>query len=101
MVELPAGQFTLNADIVLLALGFQAVVPPQLAEQLHLATENGRVALKDYATAADGVFVAGDLEVGPSRVATAIHSGRQAAERIDAFLTNRVRTPAGLMAMAK
>ena len=86
--ELPGTEFTLKADLALLALGFEAEVAPDIAGQLGLTVEpDGRVLAQDYATGADGVFIAGDLATGPSLVATAIAAG--AAARINEYLSAR------------
>ena len=75
------------ADLAVLALGFDAVPDPDLVAQLHLAVDSrGRVTAKEHATRVAGVFVAGDLATGQTRVADAIASGRRAAEKIDQYL---------------
>jgi len=89
METLPDTEFTVSADLAVLAVGFEPAVPKHLAEQLGLKTdERGRIAVKQYATGVDGVFAAGDLAVGASYVATAIDSGRKAAEKIIEYLEN-------------
>jgi len=88
MIEVPDSRFHLSADLVLLALGFDAEVDAGLAEQLGLAIdESGRAVTYDYATSVEGVFAAGDAVSGASLVVTAIHSGRKAAEKINWYLT--------------
>ncbi len=88
--ELPDGDFTSSADLVVLATGFERSVDPGLIEQLSLAADNeGRLTARDNVTGVDGVFVAGDVLTGPAYVATAIASGRRAAERIDLYLSGR------------
>ncbi len=96
MTELPESEFSLRADMALLALGFDPAVPHVIAEQLNLALdENGLASIHDFAVDSDGVFVAGDLLNGASYVATAIDSGRKAAERICRHLAmQRVTEPA-------
>ncbi len=87
MSETPGGQFGVEADLIVLALGYDAVIAPVLVEQLGLtADSDGKVIVRDYSTQVEGVFAAGDLETGASKVATAIASGRAAAERINGFL---------------
>ncbi len=89
MRELPGSDFRVKVDIALLAVGFDPVVDADLAAVLGLATDaNGRITVKGAATSAADVFVAGDLASGPAYVATAIASGRAAAEAIDAYLSN-------------
>jgi glutamate synthase (NADPH/NADH) small chain len=73
-------------------LGFDSVVDGELVEQLGLETDGrGAPIIRDYATSVEGVFAAGDLVTGPSYVATAIHSARTAAERINQYLSGNVR----------
>ncbi len=88
MIELPGSEFHLPADLVLLALGYQAAVSEEILQQLHLAVDSaGKLILcDDFTASADGVFVAGDLASGPALVANAIATGRAAAEKIDAYL---------------
>ena len=87
MREMPGGQFSLDADLVILALGYDAVIDPVLVAQLGLtADSDGQVTVRDFSTQVEGVFAAGDIETGASKVANAIASGRAAAERINAFL---------------
>ena len=85
--DVPGTEFTLKADLALLALGFEAEVAPDIAGQLALTvTDDGCVIAQDYATGVPGVFIAGDLATGPSLVATAIAAGRGAAAKIDEYL---------------
>ena len=85
--DVPNTEFSVPADLAVLALGFDPVVAPDIAGQLGLTVEDdGRVAATDYATTVGGVFVAGDLATGPSLVAGAINAGRQAAARINEYL---------------
>ncbi|MGB2822785.1 MAG: FAD-dependent oxidoreductase, partial [Phycisphaerae bacterium] len=87
MREKPDTEFSVRADLALLALGFDAEVDPRLAAQLGLAAdEAGRAAVKDHATSVQGVFAAGDFATGASLVVNAIRSGRDAAARIDEHL---------------
>ncbi len=92
MRELPDTEFDTRADVALLALGFDAELDPDLAEQLGLPHEQGRVTVVDNATPVEGIFAAGDFAEGASLVVHAIRSGRKAAERIHAHL--EARTPA-------
>ncbi len=94
MKAIPGGEFSLNVDVVLLAMGFDAVLPKPIAEQLSLTTDkNGGITTKSCATNVPGVFAAGDLVTGPSYVAAAIAAGRNAAEKIDEYLLNIASTP--------
>jgi len=93
--ELPGSEFLIKADLAILAIGYDAVIDGELALQLGLdRDEQGRVAVRDYATDVEGVFAAGDLAAGPALVVNAISQGRTAAERIDKFLADAPRRQA-------
>jgi glutamate synthase (NADPH/NADH) small chain len=96
-VELSGGRFervagselTLEADLVLLALGF---VHPEHDGWLNdLGVEldaRGNVRVDDtFATRVPGVFAAGDCQRGQSLVVWAIADGRRAAHAIDRYLS--------------
>jgi glutamate synthase (NADPH/NADH) small chain len=81
-------EFTVDADLVLLAMGFTGPVRTGLIEQLGLEVDaRGNVKTgEDYASSRAGVFAAGDARRGQSLVVWAIAEGRQAAAGIDAYL---------------
>ncbi len=82
-------EFILDADLVLLAMGFTGPVKNGLVEQLGVTLDaRGNVAAPetDYHTNVPGVFAAGDLRRGQSLVVWAIAEGRKAAASVDAFL---------------
>lgn len=87
MREVPGSEFTLDVDLVLLALGF---VGPEkyLIEQVGVAlTERGTVAVdENYMTSVPGVFSCGDMRRGQSLVVWAIWEGRECARGVDAYL---------------
>ncbi len=80
--------FTVDADLVLLAMGFTGPVRTGLIEQLGLEVDaRGNVKTgSDYASSHPGVFAAGDARRGQSLVVWAIAEGRHAAAGIDAYL---------------
>ena len=85
---LPGTEFTLDADLVLLAMGFLGPVRPGLLDSLGVKLDaRGNVqADENYMTSVDGVFAAGDMRRGKSLVVWAIAEGRQAARGIDRYL---------------
>jgi glutamate synthase (NADPH/NADH) small chain len=85
---LPGTEFTLEADLVLLAMGFTGPVKSGLIAQLGVNLDaRGNVATDaHHATSVGGVFAAGDLRRGQSLVVWAIAEGRKAAAGIDRFL---------------
>ncbi len=87
---IPGTEFTLNADLVLLAMGFAGPVRNGMLEQFGVVLDpRGNVATDDqYATSAPGVFAAGDMRRGQSLVVWAIAEGRKAAASVDTYLKN-------------
>ncbi|WP_456442827.1 glutamate synthase subunit beta [Caldithrix abyssi] len=86
--EIPGSAFSLQVDLVLLALGFLHIQHGPLIKDLELALdERGNILTNgDYATSRPGVFAAGDASAGASLVVRAIFQGRRAAEKIDTYL---------------
>jgi glutamate synthase (NADPH/NADH) small chain len=89
-------EFTLDADLVLLAMGFTGPVRNGMVEQLGLVLDpRGNVATDDkYGTSVPGVFAAGDMRRGQSLVVWAIAEGRKAAASVDTYLKNAHIQPA-------
>jgi glutamate synthase (NADPH) small chain len=85
----PQGDFTLDADMVITALGFEAEDLPKLfgAEELGV-TRWGTVRIdhKTMMTNLDGVFAVGDIVRGASLVVWAIKDGRDVTEHMHAWL---------------
>jgi len=97
MREVEGGDFSLKADLVLLAMGFLGPHRPGMLEQAGLALDpRGNVAANtvDYRTSMDQVFAAGDMRRGQSLVVWAIREGRQCARAVDAFLMGSSLLPA-------
>jgi glutamate synthase (NADPH/NADH) small chain len=94
---IPGSEFTLDADLVLLAMGFTGTVKQGLLEQLGVTLDGrGNVATGvNYATNVPGIFAAGDVRRGQSLVVWAIAEGRNAAEGIHRFLVNAESLIAG------
>ncbi len=84
LVAVPGSDFSLDVDLLLLALGFLGPVRAGMIEELGLElTERGNVATRGYATSVPRVYAAGDMRRGQSLVVWAIAEGRQAAADID------------------
>src|SRR4051812_27869634 len=85
--KVEGSEFTLQADLVLLAMGFLHTQHEGLVEQLGLELDQrGNIVDRDWQTSAPGVFAAGDARRGQSLVVWAIAEGRQAAEACDEYL---------------
>ena len=86
--EVEGSEFTVDADLVLLAMGFVSPGNPSLVEDLGVElNERGFVKrVGGNATTVEGVFVAGDVASGPSLVVRAMQDGKDAAAAVDAAL---------------
>jgi len=96
MKEVPGGEFELQADLVLLAMGFTGPVVPGLVSQTKASLDpRGNVAatMKDYKTSSEKVFACGDMRRGQSLVVWAIREGRQCARAVDEFLMSASSLP--------
>jgi glutamate synthase (NADPH/NADH) small chain len=92
---IPATEFTLDVDLVLLAMGFLGPSKDGMLEQLSVALdESGNVAAgENHMTSVPGIFAAGDMRRGQSLVVWAIAEGRRAARAIDRYLMGESRLP--------
>jgi glutamate synthase (NADPH/NADH) small chain len=103
-VEMNAGKFEkvdgsdfdLEADLVLLAMGFVGPEKAGLLTDLRVElTDRGNVARNDdFQTSVPGVFVAGDMGRGQSLIVWAIAEGRAAAAGVDRYLMGQTALPA-------
>ncbi len=103
-VEMNAGKFEkvegtdfeLEADLVLLAMGFVGPEKPGLLTDLRVElTDRGNVARDaDFQSSVPGVFVAGDMGRGQSLIVWAIAEGRAAAAGADRYLMGQTALPA-------
>ena len=85
---MPGTEFALEADLVLLALGFLGPVKQGMIEQLGVNLDaRGNIATgANYMSSVPGVFAAGDMRRGQSLVVWAISEGRKAAAAVDKYL---------------
>ena len=84
---LKGSEFTLDAELVLLAMGFTGPVRNGLIESSGLKLDaRGNIATENYQSSIPGIFAAGDARRGQSLVVWAIAEGRKAAEAVDAYL---------------
>lgn len=87
-VRVPDGELAMEADLVLLAMGFTGPVKDRLLADLALGLDaRGNVATDmAHRTSIPGIFAAGDARRGASLIVWAIREGRDAAESIDRWL---------------
>jgi len=95
MREIPGSDFTLDVDLVLLAMGFVGPETDGPISQLELNLDaRGNVATdENYMTSVEGVFAAGDMRRGQSLVVWAITEGRKAARGVDLYLMGETLLP--------
>jgi len=88
-------EFTMDADLVLLAMGFLGPVRNGMIEQLGVALDQrGNVSTDErYMSSVPGVFAAGDMRRGQSLVVWAIAEGRKAARGVDQYLMGATKLP--------
>ena len=95
---IPHTEFELEAELVLLAMGFLGPERDGALSQLGLKlTERGNVSRdENWMTSVPGVFVAGDMQRGQSLIVWAIAEGRSAARGVDLYLMGKSDLPAPL-----
>src|SRR5688572_9139399 len=95
IVEVEGSGFELEADLVLLAMGFLGPERKGMLDQLGVAiNERGNVTTDaEKMTSVPGIFAAGDMARGQSLVVWAIREGRQAARFIDKYLMGATDLP--------
>jgi glutamate synthase (NADPH/NADH) small chain len=96
MQPIVGSEFTIKADLVLLAMGFVHPVHEGLLKSLGVELDqrgNVRAATSDYQTSLAKVFSAGDMRRGQSLVVWAIREGRQCAHMIDKYLMGSSTLP--------
>jgi glutamate synthase (NADPH/NADH) small chain len=94
-LPLEGTDFEIEADLVLLAIGFTGPVRDRLLEDLDLGY-SGRGAIRaenGFATREPGIFVAGDAKRGADLIVTAIAEGRKAARQADEYLVGKSLLP--------
>jgi glutamate synthase (NADPH/NADH) small chain len=92
---------TIKADLVLKALGFDPEDLPVAFNEPALAVSRWGTLTIDHRslmTSLDGVFAAGDIVRGASLVVWAIRDGRDAAERIHAYVKAKAKAAAPMAA---
>ena len=85
MAEVAGSEYTVDADLVLIAAGFlgsEAYVTKAFGVEVDERT-NVRTAPGEYMTNVKNIFTAGDMHRGQSLVVWAIREGREAAQQVD------------------
>ncbi len=96
MQEVPGSEFVLQADLVLLAMGFVGPNAAGMIEQAGVELDmrgNVKADTNAYATSQDGIFACGDMRRGQSLIVWAIREGRQCARAVDLHLMGTTELP--------
>ena len=95
MKEIPGTEFEIEADLVMLAIGFVHPEHRGLIKELGVALDiRGNIKTgADYMTSVKNVFASGDARRGQSLVVWAISEGRRAAHCIDKHLMGTTNLP--------
>lgn len=94
--KIDGSEFEVDAELVLLAMGFTNPVKEGMLDQLAVALDgrqNVQATTLDYKTSAAKIFTAGDMRRGQSLVVWAIREGRQAARAVDEYLMGHTNLP--------
>jgi glutamate synthase (NADPH/NADH) small chain len=91
MEEIPGSEFTIDADLVLFAMGFLHPEHKGMLDDLGVEYDGrGNVSTNSaFMTSVEGIFSAGDMRRGQSLVVHAINEGRIAAKFIDEYLMGK------------
>lgn len=95
MKETAGSKFEIEADLIILALGFLHPEKKGLIEELNLGLDpRGNVKTgQNFMSSRKGVFAAGDMHRGQSLIVWAISEGRKAAHFIDKYLIGKTNLP--------
>ena len=96
--NIPGTEYAMEADLVLLAMGFLGPRREGLLTSLGVTLTDRGTVWRDanWMTSVPGVFAAGDIQRGQSLIVWAIAEGRSAARGVDLYLMGRSDLPAPL-----
>lgn len=95
MEEEQGSEFEINADLIILAVGFLHAEHKGLVRDLNLEKDaRGNIKTdENFMTSEKGIFSAGDMRRGQSLIVWAISEGRKAARYIDKYLMGKSNLP--------
>jgi glutamate synthase (NADPH) small chain len=96
MQEIAGSEFTLEADLILLAMGFVGPVKAGMLNQAAVELDprgNVKANVFEYKTSDDQIWSCGDMRRGQSLVVWAIREGRQCARSVDEALMGKSELP--------
>jgi glutamate synthase (NADPH/NADH) small chain len=85
LTPVPGSEFVLEADVALIAIGFEGPEREGLIEQLDLELDHrGNIRTEQtYRTSVKGIYACGDARIGQSLIVTAIAEGRKCARIVN------------------
>ena len=85
LTPVPGSEFVLEADLVLIAIGFSGPEREGMVEQLDLELDRrGNIRTEQtYRSSTPGVYACGDARIGQSLIVTAIAEGRKCARVVN------------------
>jgi glutamate synthase (NADPH/NADH) small chain len=85
LTPVPGSEFVVEADLALIAIGFEHPEHEGLVQQLELELDHrGNIRTEQtYRTSAKGVYACGDARIGQSLIVTAIAEGRKCARIVN------------------
>ncbi len=88
LTPVPGSEFVLEAELVLIAIGFTGPEPDGVVAQLGVGLDRrGNIQTRQtYRSSAEGVFACGDARIGQSLIVTAIAEGRKCARIVNRAL---------------
>ncbi len=98
ITPIEGSDFTLDADLVLLAMGFLGPERGGMLDALGVKMTDRGTVWRDanWMTSVEGVFTAGDMQRGQSLIVWAIAEGRSCARGVDRYLMGSSSLPAPL-----
>lgn len=83
MEEVKGSEFKVNADVIIMSLGFDPLVPSYLAANgIETNSWGGIIVNDNFETSSSGIFAGGDCYRGADLVVRAAYDGREAARSI-------------------
>jgi len=92
-VPIPGSEFTLDADLVIAAIGEVPTPPltPNCGDLAKYVGKDGRILVdRNYRIPGTNVFAAGDVVTGPSKIGQATKQGLEAAREVDRLLSAKL-----------
>lgn len=91
MKEIDNSDFFIQADMIILAMGFTGAEDSKMLKDLGLPLSSRFIVETDteYKTSIEGVFACGDMRRGQSLIVHALTEGKYTAQAVDHWLMNK------------